>query len=220
MSRALRLRFGPFVLDSATRQLLADGEPRPLTPKAFALLELLVEERPRAVAKREIVDRLWPRTFVAESNVASLVNEVREALADDRRRPRYVRTVHRFGYAFCGDTAGAVARTGRSLVFRVIGDRQDIALQPGENVLGRGADAAVPIDHSSVSRRHAVVRIEDGTAVLEDCQSKNGTFVRGHRVTQPLALADRDEIRLGRVRLLFRILGGDAPTATVSRFEP
>lgn len=210
------------MLDSDTRQLLADGEPRRLTPKAFALLELLVEQRPRAVTKREIIDRLWPRTFVAESNVASLVNEVREALADDRRRPRYLRTVHRFGYAFCGDAAAGVVRKGSPspLVFRVIGDQQDFALQPGENVLGRGADAAVPIDHSSVSRRHAIVRIEAGKAVLEDCESKNGTFVRGHRVRQPLALADRDEIRLGRVRLVFRILRQDAPTATVSRFEP
>jgi DNA-binding winged helix-turn-helix (wHTH) protein len=210
----LRLRFGPFVLDSDTRQLLADGQPRPLTPKAFGLLELLLETRPRAVAKSEILERLWPGTFVAESNVPSLVNEVRDALGDDRRRPRYLRTVHRFGYAFCG-AAAPVGRDGGGKVFRVIADRLDFALQPGENVLGRASDAAVPIDHSSVSRRHAVVRIEAGQAVLEDCQSKNGTFVGGNRVTQPLPLADCDEILLGRVRLLFRILSGDSSTTSV-----
>jgi DNA-binding winged helix-turn-helix (wHTH) protein len=215
----MKLRFGPFVLDSATRELLADGEPRGLTPKAFALLELLLEHRPRAVAKHEILERLWPGTFVSESNVASLVNEVREALGDDRRRPRYVRTVHRFGYAFSGAAAPS-GRDASGLVFRVIADQQDFALQPGENVLGRGADAAVPIEHSSVSRRHAVVRIEAGQAMLEDCQSKNGTFVGGTRVTHPRALADCDEILLGRVRLLFRILGSDTTTTTAWPREP
>jgi DNA-binding winged helix-turn-helix (wHTH) protein len=215
----VRLRFGPFVLDSDTRQLLANGGPRPLTPKAFALLELLLEQRPRAVAKTEILERLWPATFVSEANVASLVNEVRAALEDDRRRPRYLRTVHRFGYAFCG-SAAPVGRHGAGKVFRVIADRLDFALQPGENVLGRALDATVPLDHSSVSRRHAVVRVEGGEAVLEDCQSKNGTFVRGHRVTGPCPLADCDEIRLGQVRLLFRVLSTDAPTTSVWPSEP
>jgi DNA-binding winged helix-turn-helix (wHTH) protein len=215
----LKLRFGPFVLDSDARQLLAEGEPRPLTPKAFALLLLLLEQRPRAVAKQEILERLWPGTFVSESNVASLVNEVRAALGDDRRRPRYLRTVHRFGYAFCAPAA-PVGRDGGGKVFHVIADRLDFALQPGENVLGRALDAAVPIEHSSVSRRHAVVRIEADQAVLEDCQSKNGTFVRGRRVTHPQPLADCDEIRLGHVRLLFRIMSLDASTATGWPSEP
>ena len=215
----LRVRFGPFELDSDRRQLLCDGEPRPLTPKAFALLALLLEQRPRAVAKAEILERLWPGTFVSESNVASLVNEVRDALGDDRRASRYVRTVHRFGYAFCASDAPP-GQDGNDNVFRVIVDERDFALQPGENVLGRARDAAVPIDHSSVSRRHAVVRIEDGQAVLEDCDSKNGTFVRGQRLTRPHPLSDMDEIRLGQVRLLFRVRSPDAPTTSVWPAEP
>jgi DNA-binding winged helix-turn-helix (wHTH) protein len=209
----LKVRFGPFVLDSAAHQLTADGELRRLTPKAFALLELLLEHRPRAVSKQEILERLWPGTFVAESNVASLVNEVREALGDDRRQPRYLRTVHRFGYAFVSPAA-AVGRDATGKQFRMFRNERDYPLQPGENVLGRAHDAAVPIEHSSVSRRHAVVRIEADEAVLEDCQSKNGTFVQGARVTGPLPLADFDEILVGQVRLLFRILSGDNSTTT------
>jgi DNA-binding winged helix-turn-helix (wHTH) protein len=209
----LKLRFGPFVLDSDARQLLADGEPRRLTPKALALIELLVEQRPRAVSKQEILERLWPATFVSDSNVASLVNEVREALGDDRRRPRYLRTVHRFGYAFCA-TAAPVDRAAGGAVFRVIADHVDFPLQPGENVLGRAADAAVPIDHSSVSRRHAVAD-RGGAGHARGLPSKNGTFVQGQRVTHPLPLADCDEILLGRVRLLFRITSGETSTTTV-----
>jgi DNA-binding winged helix-turn-helix (wHTH) protein len=210
----VKLRFGPFVLDSDARLLLADGAPRPLTPKAFALLELLVEHRPRAVARQEILERLWPGTFVSDSNVPTLVNEVRAALGDDRRRPRYLRTVHRFGYAFSA-TAAPVDRDGGGRVFRVILDSLEFDLQAGENVIGRDPQAAVRLEHSSVSRRHAVVRVEAGRAVLEDCRSKNGTYLHGQRVTRPEPLDDFDEIRLGKVRLLFRIVTPAESTTTV-----
>ncbi len=210
----MKLRFGPFVLDSDARELLADGAPRPLTPKAFALLELLLEQRPRAVAKQEILERLWPGTFVAESNVPTLVNEVRSALGDDRRQPRYVRTVHRFGYSFAA-SAAPVGRDGSGPAFRLSRDTTEFELQAGENVIGRDVGAAVLLDHSSVSRRHAVVRVEAGRAVLEDCGSKNGTFLRGQRVTRPEPLDDFDEIRVGQVRLLFRTVSTDESTTSV-----
>lgn len=202
------------MLDSDARLLLADGAPRPLTPKAFALLELLVEHRPRAVARQEILERLWPGTFVSDSNVPTLVNEVRSALGDDPRKPRYVRTVHRFGYAFSA-AAATIGRDGGGRVFRVILDSVEFELQAGENVIGRDPQAAVLLEHSSVSRRHAVVRVEADGATLEDCRSKNGTFLRGQRVTQSVSLADFDEIRLGKVRLLFRIVSPAESTTTV-----
>jgi DNA-binding winged helix-turn-helix (wHTH) protein len=211
----MKLRFGPFVLDSDARQLLAGGEARRLTPKAFALLELLVDQRPRAVSKQQILEGLWPGTFVAESNVPTLINEVRAALQDDGHRPRYVRTVHRFGYAFCG-AAAPVGRDGDGHAFCLFRDQQRFELQPGANVLGRTSDASVVVDHSSVSRRHAVLRVEAGQAVIEDCESKNGTFLRGQRVLAPCELADGDEILLGAVLLLFRVVSGDATTTTHS----
>jgi DNA-binding winged helix-turn-helix (wHTH) protein len=69
----MRLVFGDFTLDRTTRQLLRGGEPRHLEPKAFELLDLLVGRRPAAVTKAEIRDRLWPDTFVSESNLTGLV---------------------------------------------------------------------------------------------------------------------------------------------------
>ena len=211
----MKLRFGPFVLDQ-DGQLFATGEPRHLTPKALALLQLLIEQRPRAVSKEEILERLWPGTFVAASNLPALVNEVRAALGDERRPPRYVRTVHRFGYAFCS-VAAPVDRDGSGRLFCLIRGSKQFELRAGENVLGRTPDAVVTIDHGSVSRRHAVVRVQDGEAVLEDCQSKNGTFVGGRRLTEPCTLTDSDEIALGGVRLLFRIVNADATTTAWPR---
>jgi DNA-binding winged helix-turn-helix (wHTH) protein len=215
----MRARFGDYVLDTELRQLLRGGEALHLTPKAFGLLEYLVERRPRALPKSQILERIWPATFVSEANLASLVKEIRRALGDDADGPRFIRTVRGFGYAFAAevvtdDDAAASARGG--LEFRVLWDRRENVLAPGENVLGRTHEAAVWVDHGSVSRRHAVIRIAGAQAILEDCGSKNGTFLRGLRLDAPAALCDGDEILLGRARLLFRAYPAEIPTATVT----
>ena len=99
--------FGDFELDQERRQLLRSGQPVPLEPKAYELLSLLLERRPRALSKAQIRDVVWPQTFVSESTLAVAVNAVREALGDDARHPRFIRTVHGFGYAFCGEARSA-----------------------------------------------------------------------------------------------------------------
>ena len=71
-----------------------------MSPKAYELLKLLLEQRPKALSKAELHERLWPGTFVSEVNLAALVNEVRAALGERGRHGRFIRTVHGFGYAF------------------------------------------------------------------------------------------------------------------------
>ncbi len=95
--------FGGFRLDEERRQLLRGDTPLPVEPKAFELLSLLVERQPRALSKAQIHGVLWAGTFVSESALAGLVADLRAALGDDARRPRFIRTVHGFGYAFCGE---------------------------------------------------------------------------------------------------------------------
>ena len=92
--------FGEFVLDLDTHELVRAGTPVSLSPKAFRLLGILVENHPKALSKAELQDGLWPGTFVVEKNLTNLVSEIRDALGDDPVRPRFIRTVHRFGYAF------------------------------------------------------------------------------------------------------------------------
>src|SRR6516164_2222102 len=99
----LTFRFGPFSLDSGTRELLRDGAKVSLSPKAFQLLLLLIENRSRAMSKNELQQQLWPSTFVLETNLAGLIAEVRRALQDATDSPEFVRTMHRFGYRFIGD---------------------------------------------------------------------------------------------------------------------
>src|SRR5262249_46867728 len=102
----MRLGFGECVLDGETRELLFGGNPVHISPKAFELLEILLETRPRALSKAEIHERLWRDTFVSDGTLTSLVAEVRSAIGDIGEETRWIRTVHRFGYAFSGPAEG------------------------------------------------------------------------------------------------------------------
>ena len=97
------VRFADFTLDCEQRLLMRGETTVPLARKAFDLLDLLVSERPRALSKERIRDYVWPKSFVSESTLNGLVAELRAALGDDAREPRYVRTVHGFGYAFAAE---------------------------------------------------------------------------------------------------------------------
>jgi DNA-binding winged helix-turn-helix (wHTH) protein len=212
----MRVRFGEFVLDSDTRELRRGSEPVHLSPKAFLLLETLVDHRPKALSKSMLNDRLWPDTFVVEANLANLVGEVRAALGDDSRRPRFVRTVHGFGYAFREPPADEPGnRPRRGAVHRLVWKGGRATLAEGEHVIGRDPELELSFDTPSVSRRHARLRVEPSGAVLEDLGSKNGTFLNGRRVAGPTPLSDRDQIRIGsRVHLTFRTIEPAASTQT------
>ena len=96
-------RFGPFVLDRERRQLFENGAEVHLSPKAYALLTTLIDASPKAVSKADLLERLWPGTFVLDASLTVLTAEVRKALGDMGRHGPFIRTVHSFGYAFDGD---------------------------------------------------------------------------------------------------------------------
>ncbi len=205
----MRLVFGACVLDTETRQLLRAGEPVHLTPKAFELLQGLLERRPRVLSKAELREQLWPHTHVHEANLPNLVAEVRAAVADEARNPRFIRTVHGVGYAFCGEAGepgrSALPEGDRPFVYRLAWEGGLVALAEGEYLLGRHPNSVVPTEAGAVSRRHARLRISGGQAVLEDLGSRNGTFVKGGRLTGSAPLGDGDEFRLGSALFTFRV---------------
>jgi DNA-binding winged helix-turn-helix (wHTH) protein len=208
----MRLCFGEFVLDDTARELTRDGEPAHLTPKAFELLEILIGHRPRAVSKTEFQRRLWPGTHVTDSNLPVLIHELREVLGDDPQEPRWVRTVARFGYSFCGEVQREPPEPGGEECpwdCRILWGGREILLRAGENVLGRTHDAAVWVDDGSVSRHHALIRVSNDGATLEDSGSRNGTFLRGQRIDGAVQLQDGDEFVLGGVLLTFRAFRRD-----------
>ncbi|HJT16437.1 MAG TPA: winged helix-turn-helix domain-containing protein [Thermoanaerobaculia bacterium] len=99
--------FGEFTLDEKRRQLLKRKEPVRLSPKGFQLLSILIEASPSAVSKADLHEKLWPKTFVTEASLATLVTELRSALGDDARDPRFIRTLYGFGYSFTAATTAA-----------------------------------------------------------------------------------------------------------------
>lgn len=210
-------QFDAFTVDGATRRLLREGQELRLSPKAFDLLVLLIENRSQAMAKDDLHRRLWPSTFVSETNLAGLIAELRRALEDSADAPRYIRTMHRFGYWFTGDVheakTGGPARP--PLRYWLVWESRQIPLAEGDNVIGRAPDAAVWIEAPGVSRHHACIRLADGGVFLEDLGSKNGTYLRGKPVSAPAPLADGDQIRIGSVVITFRIPPPAASTETV-----
>jgi len=216
---AARLAFGDCVWDGATRELLRAGESVHLSPKAFQLLSILLEERPKAISKQDLQDRIWPETFVSEVNLPTLVTEVRDAVGDDARDPRFIRTVHGYGYAFHADAVSLVGRPSLQsrFVCKILLGSEEIVLEEGENFIGRSEDSRVWINALGVSRRHARIVVEGGEAVLEDLGSKNGTYRQDRRIERPEELADGDEIRIGPARMTFRRFSTGASTETEER---
>jgi DNA-binding winged helix-turn-helix (wHTH) protein len=216
--RSALVHFGEFALDRERRQVLRGDRALHLGPKAFDLLDLLLTHNPRVVSKQHIHERLWPATFVSESTFLTVVADLRSALDDDPKNPRFVRTVHGFGYAFCGEvreTGGPteLAAKGTARLRLVLEDRE-VALHEGENLLGRVEDGVAWIESEWVSRRHARIVVAGEAARIEDLGSKNGTFLRGRRISGPELLSDGDEICLGRVPMTFRVVRAGKSTRT------
>lgn len=210
----MRLTFDRFTLDSERRELLDGTQPVHLGPKAFFLLEILIGGRPRALSKKELYERVWPDTFVDESNLPGLVNELRSALGDRRRKPRFIRTVHGFGYAFCGQIQSDAGRPPAAfIIFR----GRELPMCEGVNTLGRDPSADVQIDDSTVSRTHATITLQDDSATIEDLDSKNGTFLDGVKLNGSAPLPDRQTIVLGDASLVFRRTPVAGSTVTVSK---
>ena len=151
------------MLDLDTRELRRGRDAVALSPKAYQLLEVLVVNRPKALGKSALQERLWPDTFVLEKNLVNLVAEIRQALGDDASNPRFVRTVPRFGYAFRDSTSGDICQWRHSsradVRVRLVWAGGRAALTDGDYVLGRDPDLELFLDAHDVSRRHARLTI-------------------------------------------------------------
>ena len=140
--------FGDYVLDIGTRLLSRSGATVHLSPKAFELLKLLVERRPNAISKSELHERIWPETFVSDDSLSRLILEVREAIDDHARKPRFVRTLHGFGYAFAADA-------------EVVDDNEPVADRAFE-----GGGSGGPTTSADQRTQPAALRSTGGATVL------------------------------------------------------
>ncbi len=106
---AARLQFGQFQFDPATGDLHDPSGFVPLPPKALTLLGCLVARPGRLVSTRELLDVVWPDVFVGDDALKGCVREIRRALSDDARHPRFIETAHRRGYRFIAPVSEVAA---------------------------------------------------------------------------------------------------------------
>ncbi len=197
-------RFGAFTFDERARELRRDGETVALSPKAFRLLELLIDARPNPVTRDTLYAALWPDVVVEPGNLHGLVSELRAATDADA-----IRTVHRVGYAFVA--SGASEESGRFSI--LLGD-DEIALRNGANVIGRDPHADVVIRTNEVSRHHARLIVTGASVTIEDLGSKNGTFIGKARVNAVTEVQPGDEILIGTIRV--RLIEVDLAQTTIT----
>src|SRR5256885_739531 len=96
------ITFGPFRLDLADESLRQGARSISLRPKAFAVLKLLLEHPGLLVTKQQVLDAVWPSTFVGDAVLKDNIRQLRAALEDNAERPTYIETAHRRGYRFIG----------------------------------------------------------------------------------------------------------------------
>lgn len=200
----MRYDFGRCHLDTVSREVSLDCVSGHLSPKAFELLRLLLEERPRVIPKAELMQRLWPDAFVEEANLPVLIAEARAAVGD-AGIGELIKTHHRVGYGFAADVRESSSALHRSTSgtqwLLLLPDGRRLALNAGSNVVGRDGDADVGLNDPSVSRRHGRIAIDGETATVEDLGSKNGTRVNGGLVSKPVRLAKGDLVAFGGVEV-------------------
>ena len=216
----VRARAGDWVFDGPARRLTRGGQVVAITPMAFDLLGSLLEARPRALSKAELGERLWPGTFVSSASLAQLVTEVRKALGDPARPPRYVRTVHGFGYAFCGEASASAGRGGtHALVLAGCLGRPG----GGTSRKGRVSSAVAPDVRVRVNDDEVVAPPRPAASgrctrlTIEDLGSKNGTFVEGRKIEAPTALGAGNQVVIGPAVLTFSQSSGATATGRERR---
>jgi DNA-binding winged helix-turn-helix (wHTH) protein len=208
------LRFGDCAVDPGALELRRGGEAVALSPRAFRLLVLLLQSRPRALSHQRLRDALWPDTLVGYTSLAKLVGEVRKAIGDRQGGSPLVRTVARFGYAFVGAVSEEAGAAEPRFAGTFVTEEREYLIPTGDALVGRGDSCRVRLPSARVSRVHARVRAEDGRVTIEDAGSKNGTWVNGTRREEPVVLADGDEVLFGTFRAVFRVLGATGSTHT------
>lgn len=218
-------RFGPFLYDSVSRVLLQKGEEIPLTHKSRELLLLFLHNPGRLLTREEIVEKVWPDVAVTDDALRFQVAELRKALGAEGKA--FIRTIQREGHRWEAPVRAAADRPVRAVDeegerrpgprFRLVLETREVQLMEGENVIGRDPDAALWVDHPSVSRRHALILIADGKAMLEDLGSKNGTHLNGKKIGRRSPLSDGDEVRVGPESMVFRAV---SPETTRTERRP
>ena len=197
--------FGRFTVDADRRLLLRGASRSTSAAKPSTFFSFWSNAGPKVVPKTLLMERVWPKTFVADNSLATLINDLRAALEDDARDPQVIRTAHGVGYAFVANAMEQEEERPLSGNDRPLSDwllvwgQTSLPLFDGENIIGRPAQGVIGITAPTVSRQHARISVSGERATLEDLGSKNGSWIGSTRVTGPHPVKHGDQIRFGLV---------------------
>jgi DNA-binding winged helix-turn-helix (wHTH) protein len=202
-------------LDLKRYEVRLRGTPLKLERRPLELLMLLLEHPGELVTRDAIERRLWGEdVFVdVDQGINTAINKIRQALGDDPGQPRFLQTVIGKGYRFVGPLT-CVPAAPSHIECALVWEQRSIPLAEGVNVIGREPAAALVIDSSTVSRKHAQIVVSGPAATIEDLGSKNATHVNGQKLEGCVRLADYDVIQIGPATLIFRCASPGASTLT------
>lgn len=212
---------GGWLVQPSLDRLTRDGTSVHLRPRAMDVLVCLASHAGATVSREKLIDEVWAKEFVSDAALKTAIYELREAFGDRCRSPRVIETIPKRGYRLIAEVVPAPApedtrgEIGAAPCVLLYGDRR-IPLGIGDTIIGRDPGVAIRIDSIDVSRRHALISVREGQAVIEDLGSKNGTVVAGRRIEAPTELASGDKILIGRTALVFRVVGIPGTTQTAS----
>jgi DNA-binding winged helix-turn-helix (wHTH) protein len=221
-------RLGEWLIIPDLGRVTRGADVHHVEPKIMDVLVLLASRPGHVFSRADIIDAVWAKKFIGESALSRAVALLREALNDDAHAPQYLETIPKRGYRLLTPvepvdeaTANAAAQAAahhtpsrastdghgarHEGLCSLIWGQVRLALADGEHVIGRDPQAVLRIPSNRVSRQHARIAVSGAHAVLEDMGSRNGTFVRGQRVTAPLELTSGDEIFVGSEVITFTV---------------
>jgi DNA-binding winged helix-turn-helix (wHTH) protein len=209
------LRFGPFELDVAAYELRRDGKRVHLENRPMDVLVLLAQRAGTLIDRKTIQAAIGEADVFLDWDAAinTAVRKIRRALGDDAGQPRYITTIVGKGYRFVAPVETWRSEAGPT--WFVTQDSREFPLAPGDNLIGRDASVAVRLGHPSVSRRHARIRIDGARAIVDDLDSRNGTFVDGRRIEAHVGCELRNGTILGIGSLTLQVVALASSVSTM-----
>jgi DNA-binding winged helix-turn-helix (wHTH) protein len=203
-------RLGEWLVEPDLNLISRGTETVRLETKVMELLVFLASRGSRLVTRREIFDGVWGTEFICDNTLTHATSELRSALGDDARRPRFIETIHSRGYRMLVPVTSLEGREmadpGTPSHCRILCGSRSVQLRQGLNLIGRAAEATVRVDSVWVSRHHACITIDGRNATIEDLDSRNATFLNGFKLTRPMPLTDGDTICLGKLSTALRFI--------------
>ncbi len=202
--------FANFELDLAAVELRADGTVLEIEPQVFALLALLVENGDRLLSKDELIEKVWDGRVVSDAAVASRVKSARQALGDDGKAQRFIKTIHGRGYRFV-----AQARAARSAARASMTDPRTEAQPPevGEMVerlgrMSRPSLAVLPFRFVGSDARYAALASALPDELITDLARLHWLFVTARGSSFRIRAQDADYHEIGQLLRVRYCLSG------------